>query len=410
MRILWVKANKLVPPQSGGDIRSYHIARSLASRHDLTFLSYYDGAVDPEYESALCKEFPGAVSICTGKLMEGTARRAMDYLRMLAREAPYAVSRFASKAVRTQIANWFETGAFDLAVCDFLDAAVNFPDELTIPTVLFQHNVESEIWRRHLHNSCVGLQRLAYGIEFLKMQRYERQAVRHFEHVIAVSKNDKEIMSMWADPSRISVIATGVDLAQFRPDPSNATAGPLVMFVGAMDWMPNVDAVSYFCEQIWPRVQERLPEARFRIVGRNPVPQVQTLASSSIEVTGRVSSVIEHLRQAAVVVVPLRVGGGTRLKIYEAMAAGKAVISTTIGAEGLDVHDGEDILLADDPARFAEAVTLFLKDASLRIRYGRAASALASNYDWPAVGSKFGEILEQRVVPNLNALPLTGVA
>jgi len=410
MRILWVKANKLVPPQSGGDIRSYQIARSLASRHDLTFLSYYDGAVDPEYESALRREFPGAVCICTGKLVEGTAWRALDYVRRLTREAPYSVSRFASQPVRAQIASWYASGAFDLAVCDFLDAAVNFPDELTTPTVLFQHNVESEIWRRHLHNSSVGIQKLAYGIEFLKMQRYEAQAVRRFQHVIAVSKNDKEIMSAWGDPSRISVIATGVDLAEFRPDPSSAGAEPLVMFVGAMDWMPNVDAVGYFCDEIWPRVQERVPEARFRIVGRNPVPHGQSLPSRSIELTGRVSSVIEYWRQAAVVVVPLRVGGGTRLKIYEAMAAGKTVISTTIGAEGLDVHDGEDIVLADDPARFADAVTLFLKDANLRNRYGRAASTLASNYDWPAVGARFGEILEQRLVPALNAMPLTGVA
>src|SRR3954454_8383174 len=117
MRILWVKANKLLPPQSGGDIRSYQIARSLASRHALTFLSYYDGIVDPEYESALRKEFPGAVCICTGKVLDGTARRGLDYLRMLTREAPYAVSRFASKAVRAQIANWYASQAFDLAVC-----------------------------------------------------------------------------------------------------------------------------------------------------------------------------------------------------------------------------------------------------------------------------------------------------
>src|SRR5205823_7796812 len=141
-----------------------------------------------------------------------------------------------------------------------------------------------------------------------------------------------------------------------QPEVSPRAVKPLVMFVGAMDWEPNVDAVEHFCREIWPSVQAGAPAARFRIVGRNPDRRVQKLESSSIEVTGRVPSVVDHLREAAVVVVPLRVGGGTRIKIYEAMATGKAVVSTTVGAEGLDVHHGQDIVLSDKPKEFAESV------------------------------------------------------
>jgi glycosyltransferase involved in cell wall biosynthesis len=140
-------------------------------------------------------------------------------------------------------------------------------------------------------------------------------------------------------------------------------------------------------------VQRALPDALFRIVGRNPTPQIRKLASDSIEVTGTVASVVEHLREAAVVVVPLRIGGGTRLKIFEAMAVGKAVVSTTIGAEGLDVHDGRDILLADDAKSFADSIVSVLSDEARRRELERCAAELAAQYDWSVVATRFEEML-----------------
>jgi glycosyltransferase involved in cell wall biosynthesis len=282
-----------------------------------------------------------------------------------------------------------------VAVCDFLDAAVNFPKDLTIPTVLFQHNVESEIWRRHATNESSGIKKLAYGVEFSKMQRYEQEMVRRFHHVIAVSEHDRKLMSAWVDDAQLSVVPTGVDTEIFHPDPASVPEKPLLIFVGAMDWEPNVDAVEYFCREIWPCVLAEVPDAKFRIVGRNPGSRVWHLACNSIEVTGRVPSVVDHLRQASVVVVPLRIGGGTRLKIYEAMAVGTALVSTTVGAEGLDVHDGEDIILADNSVKFAEAILLLLRDSNVRIQYARAAAELAVRYGWPAVGAKFEAVLEK---------------
>ena len=397
MRILWVKADRLVPVQNGGNIRSYHIARHLAQGHQLTFFSYYGGDRDTEYEAALAKHFPGSLASCTGKPELDSWRRAADYALHLANRIPYAISRFRSRLVRAQLAEWFDKKAFDVVVCDFLDAAVNFPENLTIPTVLFQHNVESEIWRRHAENGSGWARKAAHGLEFSKMQSYERAMVRRFHHVIAVSENDKKLMSTWTDETHISVVPTGVDLREFHPDPSQTAPQPVVMFVGAMDWMPNVDGVEYFCREIWPKVVQSVPGARFRIVGRNPVPRVQSLASNAIEVTGVVPSVVNHLREAAVVVVPLRVGGGTRLKIYEAMAMGRAVISTTIGAEGLDVRDGEDIILADDPAKYAESVVMLLGNTQLRQRYERAAASSAARFDWAAVGAGFEAVLERQL-------------
>jgi glycosyltransferase involved in cell wall biosynthesis len=394
LRILWVKANKILPAHSGGDIRSYQILRRLASIHELVFLSYYCGERDTEYETELARQFPGSVCLCTGKRGLNSAWRGLDYLLRVATPAPYAVSRFQSVRVQEKLNIWFEGKRFDVAVCDFLDATVNFPSRLAIPTILFQHNVESEIWRRHAVAECNPVKKLLYQVEFKKMLSYEQTAVRKFHHIIAVSEHDRHLMSGWTDSARITVVPTGVDLQQYRPGPISGVVDPLVLFVGAMDWEPNVDAAEYFCRDIWPPIQAKVPGARFRIVGRNPVRRVQKLASSSIEVTGSVPSIVDHLRESALVVVPLRVGGGTRIKIYEAMATGKAVVSTSVGAEGLDVHHGQDIVLADGPIGFAEAVTALLQDVELRRCYERAAAALAAKYDWAAIGDKFGQGLE----------------
>ena len=394
MRILWVKADKLLPVQNGGNIRTYHVLRYLSSRHQLTFYSYYGGKPDPAYERELQQQLPGAVAVCTGKRDLSGAARGIDYLAHLGAEPPYAVSRFADARVQKQLKLWFREQKFDVAVCDFLDAAVNFPGRLSTPSVLFQHNVESEIWRRHTDTASNPAKKTMYRMEFKKMLRYERTAVRKFQHVIAVSENDRSLMMQWVDGDRVTVVPTGVDLAQYAPDPAAKEPAPLITFDGAMDWEPNVDGVEYFCSEVWPAIKAEVPQARFRIVGRNPVRRVQKWASDSIEVTGRVPSVVEHLRDSAAVIVPLRIGGGTRLKIYEAMATAKAVVSTTVGAEGLDVHSGRDIILADDAKAFAQSVIMLLRDQNLRRRYEKAAAETAARYDWPAIGQRFSEVLQ----------------
>jgi len=164
-----------------------------------------------------------------------------------------------------------------------------------------------------------------------------------------------------------------------------------------MDWEANIDGVEYFCKEIWQRVLAQAPEARFRIVGRDPHPRVKRLASDSVEVTGTVSSIIDHMRQAAVLVVPLRIGGGTRIKIYEGMAMGKATVSTSVGAEGLDVQHGRDILLEDDPVSFADAIVNLLGDVNLRQKYEAAAAATARQYDWSVIAARFAEVLAKTI-------------
>jgi glycosyltransferase involved in cell wall biosynthesis len=397
MKILWVKPGKLLPLDTGGKLRTYNILRHLAATHDLTYLSYYGGRRDEAYERDVLTHLPGTVSVYTAAPEATGSARYFDYLRHFRNRAPYSISKFAAPQVRKFLREWIPQRKFDVAVCDFLASTLNFPDKLATPTALFQHNVETILWKRKAEFEAKWVDRIVSKVEYAKMRRFEPEQTRRFHHVIAVSETDRETMSSMVGREHISVVPTGVDLSKYRYDPAARPSGPLVVFTGSMDWAPNIDGVEFFCNEIWPQVLTKVPGARFRIVGRDPQPRVKALASDNVEVTGTVPSIIDHLREAAVFVVPLRIGGGTRIKIYEGMAMGKATVSTTIGAEGLDVQHGRDILLEDSPAGFASAIATFLQNEQVRRRYEAAAAATARNYDWSVIAEQFVEVLQKTI-------------
>ncbi len=396
LRILWVKAGKLLPVDTGGKIRSYNLLRNLQREHDLTLLTYYFGKEDEAYESEIMSKLPNTLAMEV-RSAETSLGESAGYLAGVFRSAPYAVTKFTSPRVGRKVSQWLAEGTFDVAVCDFLSASLNFPARLQTPTVLFQHNVESVLWERQALHEGNPIKRLIFRLEAAKMARYERAALQRFHHIIAVSEKDRIQMAKAVDRDRISVSPTGVDLQQYRFSPLPTPAPQRVLFLGSMDWEANIDAVEYFCQEIWPRVSAEVPGALFQIVGRNPHPRVRKLSGTSVEVTGTVSSVVEYLHGAGVFAVPLRVGGGTRLKIYEAMATGRPVVSTSVGAEGLDVHDGVDILLADTAEKFADCVVRLLKDASLRTRLATAAAQQAARYDWSVIAQQFAGVLSKTV-------------
>jgi polysaccharide biosynthesis protein PslH len=410
VRVLWVKAGKLLPVDTGGKIRSYNLLRFLAKDHEVTLLSYYGGRRDPDYEASLLKEIPGAQTIHTAAPDSNAIERGMDYLYRLPRRAPYAVSKFTHPAVQATVADWLSSGRFDVAVCDFLSASLNFPARLLTPCVLFQHNVESSLWQRMAAVESNPIKKLSFAIESAKMTRYERATLAKFHHVIAVSEYDRQQMLKMNPACEITVVPTGVDTQKFNVAPASSTRPPRVVFTGSMDWEPNIDAVDYFCSEIWPAIRKEFPDAIFQIVGRNPFPKVQRLASESVQVTGTVPSVAEYLEKASVVIVPLRIGGGTRLKIFEAMAMGKALVSTSIGAEGLDVESGRDLLLADDASSFADAVILLLRDAAIRRRLEQAAVQLAAHYDWSRVVKQFADVLSKVMAGSSTGVRGSGAA
>ena len=389
MKILWVKAGKLLPVDSGGKIRSFNLLRELAARHETALLSYYPGDPDAEYDERIRSVIADTVTVPYRAPSTGMGT-ALHYAARFPSAVPYAVSKFTSPAARRLIQQWMVQNRFDVMVCDFLSATLTFPARLSTPTALFQHNVESALWARQALHERDPIKRAVYRIEAYRMDRYEHQAVERFHHVIAVSESDRVLMSRMTDASRITVAPTGVDVSRYREAQNAEADEPIVLFLGSMDWEANVDGVEFFHQNIWPRIRDAVPNATFRIVGRNPSARVRRLCDDpSVQVTGAVPDVVAHLREAAVFVVPLRIGGGTRLKIYEAMAAGRAVVSTTVGAEGLDFENGRDLIVADTPESFANSVVALLRDRAYRQAVAHAAAERSADFDWSAVVTHF---------------------
>lgn len=381
MKLLWVKYGELLPPDTGGKLRSYHLLRALQSEVDLRMVSYVRPGVPAGYAAALDAELPGSRVL----EIEGAAHGIATALwQSAAHRVPLTVSRFTSAKVRHWLRREIADHRPDILLCDFLMPTASIPREPGVATILFEHNVEAALWRRKAA-STGGAKGLLYKWEYSALLRYEAAALRRFDAVLAVSPDDKEQFEAMAPGVRVEVAETGVDIAAFVPPPDNVRSATDVVFVGSMDWQPNIQGVQWFVAEIWPAVIAACPDAVFHVVGRRPPAAIRALESASIRITGDVASVGPHLHGAAISVVPLLAGGGTRLKIYEAMAAGAPVVSTTVGAEGLDVVAGRDIELADTPAAFSEVLVRLLRDAPRRESLAASASQSVATKDWHVV-------------------------
>ncbi len=399
MRILWVKAGGLVPLDSGGRIRSYNILRQLARDHRVTYFGFH--AEQDDAAHAELKELFEHVVCCPLKLPAAKSfAELVQYGKELFSREPYAISKYCQPWVASELRKLVQTESYDVIVCDFLVAAGVIPWDLPCPKVLFTHNVEALIWKRHYEVARNPLWKLLSWREWRAMARAEQRYLREADHVLAVSQTDRDFFAQKLPAEKLTVIPTGVDIEYFRPMASEEEPNSLV-FTGSMDWMPNEDGIFYFAEEILPRICDALPTARLSVVGRKPSQRLKALAATDphhIHLTGWVDDIRPHLAQSAVCIVPLRVGSGTRLKIFEAMGMGKAIISTTIGAEGLPVRHGTEILLADSPDDFAKSVVMLLGDAAARRRLGTAARELVeTKYSWGSVAKEFAAALEKVV-------------
>jgi glycosyltransferase involved in cell wall biosynthesis len=391
VKILWVKTDFLHPTTRGGQIRTLETIKRLHARHEVHYVAY-DNPAQPE-------GLQRAHEYCTHVYpltLDVPPRRSLKFggqlLANLFSPLPLSITRYFSPAMRDQIAKLVNTISFDSMVCDFLTPAPNFPDMSKV--VLFQHNVETMIWRRHVEQSPDPLRKRYFQMQADRMFNCERDMCRAAGRVIAVSPQDAVMMKKMFDVESLSV-PTGVDLDYFRR-PADAAQKADLVFVGSMDWLPNSDGVNYFVSEVMQLVWQQKPDCTLAIVGRAPAPDVLALAQkdSRITVTGTVPDVRPWMWGASVAVVPLRIGGGTRLKIYEAMAAGTPTVSTTIGAEGLDVTHPGNIRLADTSETFAnECLTLLTNPEQREAVAAAALHLVTSRYSWDAVTNDFEKLL-----------------
>lgn len=388
MRILFLTPQMPYPPHQGTQIRNYHLLRAAASRHrvDLvTFIRPGEGLPRTSPLQDICGQIWTRPAPTRGQ--------GARLMAMLTSMDPDLALRLRSDEFAETLRGVVAGDRYDAVQVAGLEMARYIPAIRAVaPTtkvILDEHNAEYRIQARA---AAVDIRRLwswhkaFYSfLQYLKLRRYEAWACRSADLVLAVSGVDAEALRSMAPAARVQVIPNGVDCSQYQATEQLGEEPPGLLFTGTMDYRPNVDAMQWFVTEILPRIRVRYPKIPLRIVGRAPTAAVKRLASATagVTVTGAVEDVRPFFAGAPVFVAPIRIAGGARLKILEAMAMGAPTVSTRIGAEGLDLVDEEELLLADSPAEFASAVLRLLEDRALRKRIARAGRrAVLNRFDW----------------------------
>ena len=400
MHILWLKTELLHPIDKGGKIRTYNMLKHLKDEHRVTYLTLDDGVSDHDADAKAVEYCHELIRIPHQTRQKFTPGFYVELAQNLFSPFPYAVKKYESKPMREAILKTLAKGDVDVLVCDFLAPALNVPLDISPASALFQHNVEAIIWKRHYETQTDSAKRAFLKREWRKMTKFEERMCRQFDCVIAVSAEDRDLMRTEYGVTRVESVPTGVDTEYFKPQGEIKPGTYDLVFTGSMDWLPNEDGIRYFTESVLPLIRQSIPAVRLTVVGRNPSKSLVELSQRdpSIIVTGRVDDVRGYIEQAVAYIVPLRIGGGTRLKIYEAMAMEKPIVSTTVGAEGLPVEDGSDIILADTAETFAAGVVKLLSDPQLAREIGlRAAQKVREQFGWKQVARNFAELCEEAI-------------
>lgn len=396
MHLLWVKTELLHPIDKGGRIRTYNMLRALRHQHRITYVTLDSGTAAADAPGLAFEYCHELVRVPFSEARRRSPRFWLELVANLASPLPYAIAKYRSGALEREIERAVRERGIDVVVCDFLAPSQNVPGGLQCPTVLFQHNVEATIWKRHADVRTNPLARAYFRAQWRRMVRFERGECRRFDRVVTVSRADADAIAREYGVTGVVDIPTGVDTAYFRPA-GRATPEPRnLVFTGSMDWLPNEDGIAWFVDEVLPRIHRQMPDVTLTIVGRNPPPAIRSLATTDkrLRVTGSVPDVRPFMESAAVFVVPLRVGGGTRLKIFEALAMERPLVSTTIGAEGLPLQHGVHALIVDGADRFADAVVRLLSDHQLAATLARDGAAyVRSRFGWDRAAGEFIDLI-----------------
>ena len=394
LKVLFFAPRFPYPMDTGGKIRTGKLLEYLNQVFDITLISNVESPKDDPYiaqSGKLCSEFYPVPWKERKKYSMGF------YANVLLKSFssyPVSVNNDYSPELEHTLLRVLEKHQYDAVVCDFLQPSINCHRVNGFPTILFQHNVEAVIPRRHFETSADPISKVFWWTQWRKMCKYEAAMCRRFDGVVAVSDSDKELREKEYGARRVFAIPTGVDTEYFAPRQESEEEGTLV-FTGSMDWLPNEDAMRYFAGEILWRIRKEIPHVRVSIVGRNPSKKlVQELKQyAEVSVVGWVSDVRPYMSTHAVYIIPLRIGGGTRIKAFEALSMEKAMVSTSVGVEGLPLVHGEHLMLADTPEEFSQAVIRLLRDPLERKRLGgNAGSYVRERFGWEKIGKQFADI------------------
>jgi len=388
MRLLFLTAELPEPAHAGGTLRTNGLLRAAhAAGHEVHLLAFAT-------RDQLNAQRDRLAAYCARvETVSPPQRKPADRLRdLLLTDKADMQGRCFSAHYQHALAKLLEQTPFDLVQIESLEMTIYAPVvrrvQPTTPLIYDSFNAEFDLERGKLARLPGALYSF---VQWRRLMRYERQVVREATHTIAVSDADAEAFRRLAPGCPVSVVPNGIDVARYAVADTSLDLGPApLVFTGSMGYRPNVDAVLWFANHVLDRVRAHVPEARFFIVGSHPHRRLNSLRDrDGVQITGWVPDVNPFLSAAAVYVVPLRMGSGTRLKLLQAMAARRAVVSTRVGAQGLDVQDGAQLRLADTEEAFARAVIELLRGPAQRAALGeRAAQYVARGYDWPVIAPR----------------------
>lgn len=389
MRILFLTPQMPYPPQKGTSLRNWGLIEGLAANHDVVVLSF----LDPGQTNVLA---PHLLSVCRGEAVSPPERTTRTRLLDIARTAaPDMALRLASDSYADRLRYWLIHEEFDVVHFEGIEMTPYLEIVTTAesrPLIIFDdHNCEYLLQRRSFETDIRQVRRwpaAAYSfIQWKRLCRYEAEVCSHADRVIAVSDADAVALHRIVPNTEIVVVPNGIDSTAYKPQETATREESALVFTGTMDFRPNVDAVLWFTQEALPAIKQKVPNVHLYVVGQRPHKRLQRLMNNpSVTVTGWVEDPKPYISKAAICVVPLRVGGGTRLKLLEAMSMGKAVVSTRLGAEGYPVSDGQELVLVDSPEEFASAVVRLLNHPEWRRALGEQGRAFVEqHYDWKAI-------------------------
>jgi glycosyltransferase involved in cell wall biosynthesis len=390
LRILVLSPYWPYPAVSGVTMRIYQLARQLAARHDVTLLSYA-APEDATQVEALARQM--SVRAVYRREPSRPAKRVQQ-LRSLASIEPFACRALHSREMQAAIDELCAGNAFDAIHVESSTLwSFRLPDG--VPVVLDEHNIEYELLGRLCKGERSRVRRAFNRLEHVRFRRFERRCWERAAACVVTSQRELPTVRTAAPATLTEVVPNGVDLDDFAPGAEPAKPRTVV-FNATFNYRPNLDAALWLLDEVWPLVLAKHPAAKLALVGNATQHEVQELTRPGVELVGQVPDVRPYLRSAEVVAVPVRMGGGTRLKVVEALSLGKAMVSTTLGCEGLAVGDREHLLVGDDAAAFAAAILELFDDASLRARLGATGRRLVeSRYSWALAGERLDALYEQ---------------
>jgi glycosyltransferase involved in cell wall biosynthesis len=382
MKILHVMPYCPIPANFGGALRIYHILKNLIRYNDVTVLMYGT----PEDEKNMRAAFGTGIKdlhVISRPWTKGARRLTQIYSLCTGQSFFHLLAD--SRKMQLAINRIFDKEDFDFVFIEFPHMA-GFDFKTDAKKILDAHNVEYEIYRQFWLNSRSPLRRLHYRYEYQNLYKYEVAVYQKQDAIFVTSENDKKVMDQHSPEIPKFVVPNGVDTEYFQ-NGEDSTEPFSLIFSGTIGYVPNYDGVTYFLDNIFPLIRQRIPEVKIYIVGNSPPRDLKKRNSENIIVTDYVPDVRPYFEKASVYVVPLRLGSGTRLKILEAMAMHKPVVTTSIGGEGIDIVHGETALIADRPEDFAGAVVDLLRDPALREKLARNGNELVrQRYDWSVIG------------------------